>query len=825
MMNKSGLTTILTVAFFILSFGYTNQVVAVEYGRQDTVIFDMDSGSVPFPKVWNPYIQDARFTQGFHQALIEPLFILNYETGKIMPWLAKEFSQNKTADVWHIKLREGIRWSDGQPMDADDVVFTVKMLKNTPDLVNTGRIKDWVGSVKKIDDFTIQFSLTRPNPRFLLNQLTVEIFNSLKILPEHIWKDKDVRKFTNYDPEKGWPIFTGPYKLASTSESRFVYIRDDNWWGSKVGFRPLPQPKQLIWVYYGPEETRASAMVNHDLDSLMDVKLETFTALKNRNPNAIIHHNKLPLSWSDPCPRSLELNNEAYPWNDKELRWALNYAIDRGEVVSRIFKGTTVAAHSIFPPYHNLKRLVGLAEKAGLFKKYPVHKFDPDKARKIIESKGYALNQTGEFYVKDGNVLSIHIEAPDPFIEKKLIAANIVEQLRRVSINATIGIVDYDSFFANYSEGAYEARLGWQSCGSVSEPWSSLNNFNIKFYKPIGQKVGFNQVSGDNGWRWRNEKYSSLIDEIGKLPVGDSRIDALFVEAMDIWMSELPIIPITQAKKLIPFDTAYWVNWPTANNSYIQPPTWWQSAHVIIHNLRHSKSGIEDRVRENISVAIKSVTSNAPPFNYEENGVQRGVSTDVVRKILDKVGIKSEIEVYPLARAQFIAKRQPNTLIYPIERLPDVENMFKWVGAITPVNTYVYKKKSRTDIQIDNIDGLRSYEIGVRLKGGSHQYLESRGILRLSPVVRLEQSLRMLEVDRVDVVVASEFSFSAEMKHLGFDANDYERVFRIDDLSTNGYLAFSQNTPESLVMQFREAFAKIQATGEFNKILLKYGYR
>jgi peptide/nickel transport system substrate-binding protein len=50
----------------------------------------------------------------------------------------------------------------------------------------------------------------------------------------------------------------------------------------------------------------------------------------------------------------------------------------------------------------------------------------------------------------------------------------------------------------------------------------------------------------------------------------------LFVEAMDIWFDELPVIPITQAKKIIPFNTTYWTGWPTAENNFIHPPTWWQ---------------------------------------------------------------------------------------------------------------------------------------------------------------------------------------------------------------------------------------------------------
>jgi len=73
---------------------------------------------------------------------------------------------------------------------------------------------------------------------------------------------------------------------------------------------------------------------------------------------------------------------------------------------------------------------------------------------------------------------------------------------------------------------------------------------------------------------------------MGQLPLGDPKIDDLFVQAMEIWLAELPVIPVTQAKKIIPFNTTYWTNWPSAKNNYLHPPTWWQSAHQIIHSIK-----------------------------------------------------------------------------------------------------------------------------------------------------------------------------------------------------------------------------------------------
>ena len=99
--------------------------------RKDTVIFDIDGGRVTTPDLWNPYVPGNRRDHGLHQAMVEPLFILNYESGKIEPWLGESMTSNDKLDVWTLKLHEGVTWSDGVPMTADDVVFTVQlMMKN-----------------------------------------------------------------------------------------------------------------------------------------------------------------------------------------------------------------------------------------------------------------------------------------------------------------------------------------------------------------------------------------------------------------------------------------------------------------------------------------------------------------------------------------------------------------------------------------------------------------------------------------------------------------------------------------------------------------------
>lgn len=559
-------------------------VPEAEAERRRTVIFDIDGGRVVDPENWNPFTPGRRLDHGYHQAIIEPLFILNYETGEYIPWLGTEMTSNDTFDEWTLVLREGIKWSDGEVFDADDVVFSINMLiDNAPELANSAQLEQWVESVEKVDDLTVKFTLKQPNPRFQLDNFSVRIWGGVNIVPEHIWADQDPLTFKNYDPDQGWPVFTGPYTLNRVSETEFEYVRDDNWWGAESGWKELPQPEKLIWVWYGPEETRTAAMANDGLDSMMDVTLGALLALQKRNPNVVAHFNEMPFAWvPDPCSRTFEFNHTVEPWNDKDMRWAINYAFDRDEIVAIAYEGSTFKSRHFFPAYPPLNRYVDLLEEAGLYEKYPLMEHNPDKAKEIIESKGYVMNDSTGYYEKDGQELTIDITTHEAFIEKQRIAQVQVEELQRIGINATTRNEAGGTWGDNFAFGNFEARMGWQTCGSVNEPWASLDTFNTQWLTPVGERGNF------NNWRWSGEAadaYSAIVDEIGVLPLGDPQIDELFVEAMDLWFDELPVIPITQARKIIPFNNTYWTNWPTAENNYIHPPTWWQSTHPIIHAL------------------------------------------------------------------------------------------------------------------------------------------------------------------------------------------------------------------------------------------------
>jgi len=547
--------------------------------RKSTVIFDIDGGRVMNPDVWNPFVPGSRLDQGFHQAVIEPLFLLNYESGDLIPWLGTSFEHDRDLTTWTLRIRESIEWSDGEAFDADDVVFTVRMLlDNAPELLYSASLDTWIERVEKVDGLTVRFHLKKPNPRFQLDYWSVKIWGGPNIVPQHVWEGQDPTTFKNYDPAKGWPVFTGPYTLENANATEFVYVRNEDWWGAKSGWKPLPNPKRLVWTWYGPEETRAASMANGELDSLMDISYGAFQTLQMRNPRIIAWSKEPPYAWLDPCPRTLEVNHTVEPWDDKDMRWALNFAVNRDEIVRIAYENTTLASRHFFPAYPPLNRLVNLLDEAALYDKFPVMKHDPREAKRIIESKGYKLNRNG-YYEKGGEELALLITTHEAFIEKQRIAQVLVEQFQAIGINATTRNEAGSTWQDNFQFGRFEARMAWHATGSINEPWSSMDTMSNRWIVPVGERAQY------NGWRWDNQDYSDLVDRIGVLPLGDPSIDELFVQAMEIWLEELPVIPITQAKKLIPFDTSHWTGWPSKENNYIHSPTWWQSTHLILHHL------------------------------------------------------------------------------------------------------------------------------------------------------------------------------------------------------------------------------------------------
>lgn len=549
--------------------------------RKDVLVIPSNV-NIPAPDIWNPYIPGTFILQGMNQNMMEPLFMLNYETGNIDGWLAESYEANDALDEWIVTLKPGTEWSDGAPLTSEDVVFTIEMLKEyAPQLNWSGAVAQWVESVEAVDDRTIKFTLTGPNPRFVMENLAGTTSQAIVPLPKHIWEGKDPVTFKNeYDEATGSPVFSGPYVVKSFSSTEFVYKRNDNWWGAKTGAFNLPAPLEIRRPWVGDAATAQQLLASNGSDIGGGNNPSTNEALMAQNPKLIPYTDVPPLGWIDPCPRMLTVNATVAPWDKKEMRWALSYAINRQQIVDVVNEGAGAVSTFIFPAYQALQPYQEAINDIVA----PIGEFNQDKSRELIESQGYTLDAgTGMYVGPDGATLSLDIVLP-PFMEPW--ARMVSQQLNEVGIDAVLRILEWGVFRDQTGRGQFTAATQWDGCGSVIEPWFGMQRYHMKWVNPIGTPGTEYVDNTNNGGRWVNEEYSALIDQMGALPLGDPQVVDLMKQAVTIWADELPDIPLVQTPVFILFNETYWTNWPTADNNYIQPPNHWQHFLRVLTELK-----------------------------------------------------------------------------------------------------------------------------------------------------------------------------------------------------------------------------------------------
>lgn len=567
----------LALPLFIGAGSAAAQTIA-EVPREQTVVFENVEGRVAIPGNMNPYISGQNLDSGVWQAVLEPLFANNLETGELTPWLAESGSYNADASEVTIKLRAGVTWSDGVPFTSADVAFTLEMLKANAGLAYSSDMNAWVSEVSTPDDLTVVIALTSPNPRFIVNYFGVRIFGALLISPKHIWEGVDPLTFTNYDLEKGLPVGTGPYRLVRSTETETVFDVRSDWWAAQTGFHALPAPQRAIWTGVGTEDARAAMTVNNQLDAVWVLGKSSFEIARDRNPAVIGWTADLPYAYLDACPRMLYINNAAAPFDDVRVRKAMNNAINRDQIIAIAFEGMTDASASLFPPYAKLKAF--LDRNAPLFDKSPVIDFDLDKNAALMTEAGFTKDGDGYWLGADGKRISFTMITPAGEADMLKMGPIIAAQLNAGGFEATFRPVEQSVYYTDVSTGAALVYIRGV-CGSVADPYDSFDLFHGRRAAPIGEAA-----DGPFASRFANPDFDAVVDEMATLSPDDPGYDALADKALAIWTENLPAIPLVQARLLTPFSTTYWTNWPTADNAYFQPGHWWASGGQILINIQ-----------------------------------------------------------------------------------------------------------------------------------------------------------------------------------------------------------------------------------------------
>lgn len=535
---------------------------------------------VPLIPNGNPLQASTASDAGLRQGLFEYLFYFNVETGRVVPWLAQSAVSNKTFTLYTINLRHGVTWSDGTPFTSTDVAYTFGLLKKYPTLVNASLVSGEVDSVSSPNRYTVRISLSHPDRRFVGNVLAGYISSGVTIVPEHIFKDQNPTTFTFFDPSKGWPLGTGPYKITSWDNARAVFTENPSWWAAKTGFHKLPAPKYLVYSTVTPD-VEAQSMVTNQLDSSSGNinGLGTWHSISGQN-------SKLE-TWSangfvDPCPISLEINTTVKPWDDAQMRWALSYAINKQKFSELFNQGPAYVTPFFFPDYPRLRTVI--QSNQALFKKYNTTLYSLSKSAAILKSHGYTMSG-GKWVDANGKPLTVNLTIFSPTVAASWGVAReaLTTQLQAAGFVVNSQALDFGGMFAALSPGKFDT-FSWFECGSVSEPWQTLNRYTNTDLAPIGSP---NPTA--NNVRWNNPQYTAIVNKLALLPGFSPQAKKLTTQALTIFLKNLPVMELTQAPKTIIFSNQYWTNWPSEKHAYIQPEPQLNTFHQVLLGIRSTK--------------------------------------------------------------------------------------------------------------------------------------------------------------------------------------------------------------------------------------------
>ena len=551
--------------------------------RSRTLIMDCSSegdcsGQFKDYEAFNPFLLMGITKTGWN-FLFEPLYFYNAyaHEDNIIPWIATGHEYNDDYTEVTVHIRQGVEWSDGHPWTARDLVFTINMLKaNAPMLGFSTDMETWVEEAVAVDDYTAHIRLTGPNPRFMFSYFTNNFDNGIAIVPKHIWESENAQTFTNFDLEKGWPVVSGPYRIRLSVPEQKVWDRRDDWWASKIGFQELPKVERLIYLPFMEGSKRVQNLISNTMDLSLDLRPPNIKSILDRNPNVTTFSGRdLPHGYLDWWPVCLGFNVLEEPFNDPEIRRAINYAIDREQLVKVGWQGAGTYSLLPLPDFPAIR--VYTDQIQDLLEKYEVGVHDPAKTAAIMERKGWARDHEG-FWTKGGERLQIVIDIFSIFND---LTPVLVAQLERAGFDADFRMTpDANTRMAQGTARAFLMGNG----GSVRDPYFTLRLYHSRFVQPTG-------THAERFWRWSNADYDRIVDQMGQTPPDDPALQDLFHQAMEIWLRELPAIPIVQWYHRIPQNETYWTNWPGLHDPYINPAYWHNTFLLLLLGLEPRDTG------------------------------------------------------------------------------------------------------------------------------------------------------------------------------------------------------------------------------------------
>jgi len=481
---------------------------------------------------FNPYNASVSFLS-FGTEYEELTYVDGLKSGATTPWLASSYAWGNGNKTLTFTIRSGVKWSDGKPFSAADVLYTFQLLKKYPALdlnANWSVLKSVTQNGNKVV-FTFK---TAAVPYFYY------IAGQTPIVAKHIWSS--IKNPTTYKDTH--PVGTGPFKMASCSPQVIKYTKNSGYW----------QPgKPMISTVYYPAFT-SNDPANQQLasgkaqwGSQFIPNIHSFYVSKSADN----HY------WFPPVVNVAVYINQKDPiLSNLAVRKAMAYAIDR-EKVSKIgeygYEPASNQTGIVTPTFADWLD-PALAKQVG---------YNPEKAVSILQGAGFK-KKGGLFYTPDGKPLSFTMINIGGYSDWVASAQIVSENLKAVGIKVVPENLSSQTYDSDVYNGHYQlAYDGNQTVGPT--PYYELRSFLYsKGSAPIGKTAG-------SDWeRYSNPAADKLIEDYAATS-DPAKQKAIVKQLEAVMVNDIPVIPVTEGVDWYQYNTKDISGWVTQGNPFARP--------------------------------------------------------------------------------------------------------------------------------------------------------------------------------------------------------------------------------------------------------------
>ncbi len=452
------------------------------------------------------------------------------------------------------QLRDDVTWHDGEKFTADDVIAGYNLLKNPNFKTPSAFVyRDQLASVKKNGDYEVVFTYKKGEL-----DPTYYIVGNIGI-PSHITNKVDPAKWDDpkANPLVNKPVGTGPYRFVSQNPERVVLQSYDKYFlgtpkTKNVIFRIIPDTQALLSQLQAGE-LNASTEDAHQINQFEDLK-----ALEGRGVKT---YTVPAATWEH-----IDLNLSVPVLQDKRVRQALMYGIDRKTITEQILFGQTQPLNSWLTPTNWAYTEKGLNK----------YEYNPEKAGQLLDQAGLKLDEEQGVRVFKGQPVTLELMTTAGNELRAQTTQLIQQNLSDLGLLVSLSYQPAAIYFGDPPDAPLAGRkyqMGLYAWVSGDDP----AGFELYHSSQIPSKE--NNYTGQNYPGWKNERNDQLLKQANQREITREKRLPLYAEQQKIFNEELPVLPLYQRVNISTAANGL-QNWkPTPTNT---PPTW--NAHEWVLN-------------------------------------------------------------------------------------------------------------------------------------------------------------------------------------------------------------------------------------------------